>query len=178
MTIAGFIAERKEKYIENGKRKGGNRAGFLDFLKKDFNKDAGPFVKLAFEMLMESGIRGWERPPRKRGPDLFSINEYTVPDTLTRPAHDYANADDLDDEHGPAFEKVSQKYAVVQDLIDDATIKLRKAAQSSATAEREMKAADEALRRAHGDRNKALRDIADDRDDDAPAWRPQPQPTV
>jgi hypothetical protein len=79
---------------------------------------------------------------------------------LTRPAS-YATGADIEEDDEQKFEKVDFKFATVNDLFDDATIKLRKAAQSSAAAEKEMQAADEARRRARGKMSAFLRDITD-----------------
>jgi hypothetical protein len=91
---------------------------------------------------------------------LFSIGGFTVPEYLTRPAS-YATGADIEEDDEQKFEKVDFKFATVNDLFDDATIKLRKAAQSSAAAEKEMQAADEARRRARGKMSAFLRDITD-----------------
>jgi hypothetical protein len=64
-----------------------------------------------------------------------------------------------DDEH--KFEKVDYRFATVNDLYDDATLKMRKAAQSSASAEIQMRAADTARRRAGGNMSAFLRDVVD-----------------
>jgi hypothetical protein len=75
--------------------------------------------------------------PRKKGPDLFSIAGYTIPEHLTRYASGfYSPEDDAEEEDEEAYEKVDHDFATVNDLYDDATIKLRKAAQSSAAAKK------------------------------------------
>jgi hypothetical protein len=105
---------------------------------------------------MEAATRVWEAQPRKVGPDLFAISGVTIPEYLTRPAKIDFSIDDDD-----RFEKVDHRFATVHDLYQDATIKLRKSAQAAAIAEKEMQAADEALKRAGGDMSAFLRDLKD-----------------
>ena len=77
--------------------------------------------------------------------------------------HCYPLPDGL--EHGtPVFvlsAEVGSHYATVQDALDDATIHLRKAAQSASAAEEQMKAVDVMRRRAKGDLSKFIKDLVD-----------------
>ena len=73
----------------------------------------------------------------------------------------YVTGEDIEAGDEVRFEKVHQKYATANDYREDALIKMRKAAQSSAAAERQMRAVDEVFRRAKGKGNTPLQDIAD-----------------
>jgi hypothetical protein len=153
------LAELKDKYLRQQKTDGGTAGGYRKFAAE--NIDRLFLEKFIWDALNEAATREWRKQPRKDGPDLFSIAGVKIPDSLTRPAKGkFITGEGLDDDEGD-FEKVHSDFATVGDLIDDATIKLRKAAQASAAAEREARIADEALRRAHGDRDTLLKNIAD-----------------
>jgi hypothetical protein len=158
-TLSALLSAEKTRYIEKTQQEGGSAEGFRKRIRGQYSRDHLKFESLMLDALMEATTRAWEKPPRKRGPDLFSIAGVMVPEFLTRPAR-HVNGDELDDEQ--LFEKISHKFATVRDLREDATVKMRKAAQSSAAAELEMKAADEALRRARGNENAFLHDLMDD----------------
>jgi hypothetical protein len=170
--LSAYLNNQKKQYLLERKQTGGKAAGFREFVRGKYQDDPGYFTKLALDAVMESTTKAWERQPRRKGPDLFSIADYTIPEYLTRPTNDYVSDDDLEDET-ESFEKVDHEFATVQDLLYDATIKLRKAAQSSAVAEREMKAVDDARRRARGNMTTLLRDIADA--PVVPSGAPQPE---
>ena len=120
------------------------------------------FAALQFQSLMEATNKNWQRQPRKRGPDLFSIGGLTIPEYLTRRIFDKPiDGDAIEEDVDETFEKVDHDFATVRDLTDDALIKMRKAAQSSTAAEIEMKAADEARRRAKGNDAMLIRLVAD-----------------
>jgi hypothetical protein len=159
-SLSALLQAEKLRYIEKAKQDGGSAEGFRERIRKQYARESLKYEALMLDALMEATTRAWEKPPRKRGPDLFSIAGVTVPEFLTRPAR-FVDGDELHDEE--LFEKVSHKFATVRDLYDDATVKLRKAAQSSAAAELLMKAADEAKRRAHGKESAFLHDVMDDR---------------
>jgi hypothetical protein len=149
----------KKKYLVAAEEAGGTAREFRKLIGEQYEADPFKFDSLVLQALLEAATRTWEAKPRNRGPDLFSINEFVIPEYLTRYHRPDEGTDDDDDEL--QFEKVDQKFATVDDLYDDATIKMRKAAQSAAAAEEEMRAADEARRRASGNRGAYLKDIVD-----------------
>ena len=159
-TLSALLTAEKTRYLEKARQDGGSAEGFRKRIRGQYSRDHLKFESLMLDALMEATTRAWEKSPRKSGPDLFSIAGVTVPEFLTRPAR-HVSGDELETEE--LFEKVSYKFATVKDLRQDATIKLRKAAQSSAAAELEMKAADEAYRRARGNEEAFLHDVMDDR---------------
>jgi hypothetical protein len=158
-TISALLQAEKTRYIEKAQQNGGSADGFRKRIRGQYSRNQLKFESLMLDALMEAATRAWEKPPRKHGPDLFSIAGVTVPEFLTRPAR-HVSGEELDAEQ--LFEKVSYKFATVRDLYEDATVKLRKAAQSSAAAELLMKAADEARRRAKGKDTAFLHDLMDD----------------
>lgn len=159
-TMSALLQAEKIRYIEKTQQDGGSAEGFRKRIRGQYSRNQLKYDSLMLDALMEAATRAWEKPPRKHGDDLFSIAGVVVPEFLTRPAR-HVTGDELEDED--LFQKVSYKFATVRDLYDDATVKLRKAAQSSAAAERLMKAADEALRRAKGKDTAFLHDVMDDR---------------
>jgi hypothetical protein len=159
-TLSGLLAAEKHRYIEKARQDGGSAEGFRKRIRGQYSRDHLKFESLMLDALMEAATRAWEKPPRKSGPDLFSIAGVTIPEFLTRPAARHVSGDELETEE--LFEKVSYKFATVRDLREDATIKMRKAAQSSAAAELEMRAADEAYRRARGNERAFLHDVMDE----------------
>ena len=136
-------------------------------MRNAYAQDETRFTSLVLDALMEATTRKWQEQPRHRGPDLCEINGFTVPEYLTRPTKAYFDAeppavsDDADDADDDRFNKVDKDFATVADLQDDALIKLRNAARAGTKANREMDAADEAMRRARGNASALLRDIAD-----------------
>lgn len=150
---ASLRAERK-RYLEMCGTKGGSAAGFRDWIRDRSSEDARLFPLDA--MRDEAATKVWNEQPRDQGPDLFTLEGDAVPEFLTRPSRDAASGED-----DAGFEKVDQKFATINDLFEDALIKMRKAAQASAASERRMQQADEARRRAGGDMSAFLRDIAD-----------------
>lgn len=159
-TLSALLQAEKTRYIEKTQQEGGSAEGFRKRIRGQYSRDHLKYDSLMLDALMEAVTRAWEKPARKHGPDLFSIAGVTIPEFLTRPAH-HVSGDQIDDEK--LFEKVSYKFATVRDLYDDATVKLRKAAQSSAAAELLMKTADEARRRARGKDTAFLHDLMDER---------------
>ena len=141
---------------------GAKAQGFRDHIVEIARKDPLRFKAWQLEALLEAATRKWQAPPRKHGPDLFSIAGEEIPEHLTRLSSDFEESSDFNEEDEDCdFEKVDANFATVNDLFQDALIKMRKAAQSSAAAEKKMKLADEAKRRAHGQMNVFLRDIID-----------------
>lgn len=163
--MSAFLNSQKKKFLLARCEDGGRARHFREYIGKAYQDDPAYFSKLILDAVMESATKAWEKQARHKGPDLFTVADYTIPEFLTRPTNGYVSDEDLDDET-EAFEKVAQEFATIQDLFYDATIKLRKAAQSSAIAEREMKAVDEARRRARGNMTTRLKDIADKGGDD------------
>jgi hypothetical protein len=150
----------KDHYLQGRKEKGGTAEGFRQHCVKRYGDDPLKFEQLKGEAFLEAVTRQWEAQPRKRGPDLFDISGQTVPEYLTR-AVTFVDGEDIESGDEERFEKVHFKYATVADLYADATIKMRKAAQSSAGAEHLMQVADEARRRARGVMDAKLHDLAD-----------------
>jgi hypothetical protein len=158
-SISALLDAERTRYIEKTQEAGGSAEGFRKRIAGQYSRNKLKFESLMFGALMEATTRAWQKQPRKRGPDLFSIAGVVIPEFLTRPTR-HVSGDELDNDE--LFEKISYKFASVRDLRESATIKLRKAAQSSAAAELEMKAADEALRRAGGNEKAFLHDVMDD----------------
>jgi hypothetical protein len=149
------LIELREEYLLLCGKDAGTAAGFRDYVSMRHRDDPRIFP---VEFLRDqAATRAWEAQPRKRGPDLWSINGETLPEALTRPHRGLF--DDDDDEK--AFEKIHQRFATVDDLREDAIIKLRVAAEGSAAANQRMKQADEALKRAKGDGSVLLSAIKD-----------------
>lgn len=162
--LSQYLTAQKKVFLVGTKEIGGKAKGFRRHIGQRYSDDREFFNKLVFDALMEAATKNWEQQPRKHGPDLFSINGHPIPEYLTRaafPGFDDPDEEEDEDEEAEQFEKVDHQFATVNDLVADATIKLRKAAQSGAAAEEEMKAADVARRRARGNMTAYLRDLAD-----------------
>jgi hypothetical protein len=157
--LSAYLSGQKKQYLLGVEEHGGKAPGFRRHIGDKYTGDPEFFHALVLDALMEAATKKWQQQPRKRGPDLFSIGGYTIPEFLTRPSMSMDTEPEEDDED--AYEKVDQQFATVNDLYADATIKLRKAAQSGAAAEQEMRAADDARRRARGNMAAYLRDITD-----------------
>jgi hypothetical protein len=162
--LSMYLTAQKKQFLVGAAEAGGKAKAFRKYIGKLYSEDRDFFHKLTLDALMEAATKKWEQQPRKHGPDLFSINGYPIPEYLTRaafPTFDDPDEEEDEDEEAEQFEKVDHQFATVNDLVADATIKLRKAAQSGAAAEEEMKAADHARRRARGNMAAYLRDLAD-----------------
>jgi hypothetical protein len=159
-SLSVFLAAQKTIYIKSCEVEGGRAQGFRDHISEISKKDPMLFKKWQFEALMEAATRKWQAQPRLHEPDLFTIGGQAIPEFLTRPSKHF-DGGEIDDEHEDNFEKVDFDFATVQDLREDALIKMRKAAQSSAAAERQMKTADEARRRAKGKMNVFIKVLGD-----------------
>jgi hypothetical protein len=154
------MAAERPRYLDSCGVDGGTATGFREWIKKRCYEDPRLFPVDAIRD--KAATAAWQAQPRRDGPDLFTIGGVTVPEFLTRPKNGHVDGEDLEDEDGEnGFEKVAQQYATVRDRRDDALIKLRKAAQSSAAAEKLMQNADECRRLAHGNMGAFLRDLAD-----------------
>jgi hypothetical protein len=160
-SLRELLQFEKTRYLQSRKEQGGTAEGFRQRVRRQYSRHPDKFDALVLDALMEAATKNWEAQPRKHGPDLFSISSDTVPEFLTRPAL-FVTGEDIETEAESRFEKVHQKYATVNDYREDALIKMRKAAQSSAAAEKQMQAVDEALRRAKGKGSTPLQDIADE----------------
>lgn len=156
-----YLTAQKKLFLAGAKETGGRAKGFRRHIGEQYSDDKEFFNKLVLDALMEAATRKWEQQPRKHGPDLFSINGHPIPEFLTRPAFPIFEEEDADGDEIEEFEKVDHEFATVNDLVADATIKLRKAAQSGAAAEEEMRTADVARRRARGNMAAYLKDLAD-----------------
>jgi hypothetical protein len=147
------------QYLEKQKQHGGTAAGWRQYATDEMAR-AKVLGLYRDELILMALTKKWQEPPRKNGPDLFSIGDYVVPDTLTRVAAEYVDGDDIEGEVENKFEKVDHRYATLGDFVEDRDIKLRKAAQSSARANAVAIAVDVAMRRAKGNLKTLLRDIA------------------
>lgn len=144
----------KSEYLIGCGTAGGTAAGFRDFVRRACESD--PRIFPVDFLRDEAATKAWQAKARTIGPDLFSLNGLALPEFLTRQKSAVGFVDDED-----AFEKVATTFATVNDLYEDAIIKMRNAARSSAAAEERMKQADEARRRARGLSSAFLRDIKD-----------------
>jgi len=156
LTVASRMRAERARYLQARKREGGTASGFRDWIRARATDDPRLFPVDALRD--EAATKAWESQPRKEGPDLFSVGGIAVPEFLTRSKVGYVDGDAIADDE---FEKVAAEFATVNDRYEDAVIKMRKAAQASASAEQQMKQADECRRRARGDMSALLRDIAD-----------------
>jgi hypothetical protein len=154
--LTKHLSAQKEAYLHQREHHGGTAEGFRERIRALYASDPAYYNAKMLDALMEATTKKWEQEPRKRGPDLFSFNGYSIPEHLTRPV--YGEEGDVDEK---AFEKLHQQYASLQDLFDDATIKLRVGARSLSVAEEQMQAVDYGRRKARGDMRKLLRDIKD-----------------
>jgi hypothetical protein len=161
-SLRALLQFEKSRYLEGRKTEGGTAQGFRARIRAQYSRDPTKFEKLVLDALMEATTKTWQAQPRKRGTDLFSIAGIAIPEFLTRPSSEYVDGDDIEDDVESKFEKVHHRFATVNDLYEDATIKMRKAAQSSAAAESEMRVADEARRRAKGKTSALLCELADE----------------
>lgn len=161
-SLRELVAVEKTKYLEERAEKGGTAEGFRQRIIRQYKKEPTKFTAHMLDALIESATKGWQKPPRKAGPDLFAFGGVVVPDTLTRPSKAYVTGEDVaTEDEDNKFEKVDHRFATISDLSDDATIKMRKAAQSSAAAEKMMQAVDLARSRAKGNMATFIKDVAD-----------------
>lgn len=149
------LIELRNEYLLLCGKNAGTAAGFRDYVAMRHRDD--PRVFPIDFLRDQAATRAWEAQPRKSGPDLFSINGVKLPEALTRPRAGFFEEEDDEKK----FEKVHQNFATVNDLYEDAVIKLRVAAADAAAADQRMKLADEALKRAKGDRSTLLSAIRD-----------------
>lgn len=156
VKLSTIMRAERSRYLDSRGEKGGDAEGFRLWVKE--RSDADPRLFSLEALRDEAATKAWQTPPRNTGPDLFSIGGVEVPEFLTRSSAGL-DSDDLDDD--VSFEKVSAKFATVNDRFEDAIIKMRQAARASAAAERTMQQADECRRRARGDMSKFLRDLRD-----------------
>lgn len=166
--LSAYLGAQKRLFIDGRKTAGGTATGFRSHIRQRYSADPLMFASMMLDALMEATTKKWEQQPRREGPDLFHIKGVALPEFLTRPTQGHVpnpDADAGESESEEHYEKVSQRYATIQDYFSDGMIKLRKAAQSSARAEQQMRNADEALRRAGGKPTAFLVDVADDAGD-------------
>lgn len=148
----------RQRYLDKCETDGGTAGGFRQWIRQRMEEEGDALFQIG-ALLDEAATGAWEAQPRTTGPDLFSINSLPVPEFLTRPGKS-ADDDGENDEDG--YEKVSQRFATVSDLFEDAVVKMRKAAQASAAAEKRYQQAQEARRRARGNTMAFARDLADE----------------
>lgn len=161
-SLRELLQFEKTRYLDNRKEQGGTAEGYRQRIRRQYSRHPDKFDALVLDALMEAATKNWQSQPRKHGPDLFSVSGETIPEFLTRPTTTFLTGEDIETEDEGRFEKVHQKYATANDYREDVMIKMRKAAQSSAAAERQMRAVDEVFRRAKGKGNTPLREIADE----------------
>ena len=130
LTLSKFLDIEFTKYLDQRKEVGGNCSGFLSFVTEGMKDDPPKYLGFFYEAVREAAKRRWEKTPRQSGPDLFSINGETEPSHYTRLASRYVDGEELENKGEDGFEKVAQQYATINDMRDDALIKMRKAAQS------------------------------------------------
>lgn len=157
-SIQQTLAFLKKKYLVKCGTDGGSAAGFAKFCTDELGDDP----RLLAEALAALFSRAWRVPPRKRGPDLFSINKLAVPEYITRSTKPVLGEDIEADEAGEdVFQQVDHESATVGDSKSYADIKMRKAMQAAAAANETAKQSDEAFRRSNGQLDMFLKDIAD-----------------
>jgi hypothetical protein len=162
-SLGTLLTFEKKLYLEGAQTNGGTAEGFRNRIRRQYEEEPLKFNSRVLDALMEAATKKWQAPPRKKGPDLFSIGGLIIPETLTRPSRGVIlSGEDLEgDDEEELFEKIDHNFATVNDLFEDATIKLRKAAQAGTAAERRMQAYDEARRRARKNMSAFLKDLAD-----------------
>lgn len=152
------ISALKIKYLEECGSEGGTNEGFRQYARAEYAREPEWFASRVLDGVVSAVNRNWSARPRKRGDDLFSIAGYVVPETLTRPS---VEGGEIDFDNERSFKKVHVRFATVQDLIDEGTIKTRKASQTKRAADELVSVGNEALRRAGGNRAALLKDVAD-----------------
>lgn len=153
--LTRLLREWKFDYTISKRENGGTASGYRQYADRRFLDN--PSAVEVREAICDIAKSVWEEQPRKKGPDLFEVAGFKIPEFLTRYSTTFFSAPDDEEQ----FEKVHQKFATVNDLVDHSNIHLLKAAQASAAAAKEAEAAREALRRANGDRSKRLSDCQD-----------------
>jgi len=159
-SLRELLAMEKRRYLDEAREHGGTARGFRERIRERYKADTLKYTALTLEALLEATTRKWEQQPRKFGPDLFSVAGFTIPEYLTRQSADYLSEDASEESK---YEKVVHTFATVNDLHEDALIKMRNAARAGARAEAEMRIVDAAKRRAGGRMTVFLRDITDDK---------------
>jgi hypothetical protein len=157
------IAMLHTQYLEVRKEEGGTAAGWRDFALKKLEEEKETLAAYKTELIVYGLMKKWRDRPRTLGPDIFSIAGVPIPEFVTRTARgvDYADGDDIESEDEVKFEKVDHRYATVNDLMEQTDIFLVNAARVAARASLFVNARDAAFKRARGDRNVLLRDLAD-----------------
>jgi hypothetical protein len=150
-----------DKLLKKKGKAGASAADWRKHLSGLYHDDPATFEALTLQLLLEAGDKNWRKPPRVDGPDLFSVAGVTIASYLTRPISAYVDAKDVADESQDQFQKVSVEFATIADAKDDMQIKMRKAAQSSAAAERLAQAVDEMVKRAKGKMSTLIKSVAD-----------------
>ena len=82
-SLRELLKVEKKKYLEESAEFSGTAQEFRDRISKKYSADPTKFVSLVFD-LMEATTRTWQATPRKVRPDLFSIADVLVPNSLTR----------------------------------------------------------------------------------------------
>lgn len=157
---SAFSKAEKEKYLLSCGTNGGTASGFRQRIDNLIQHEPR-YATMFREAAMEAATKEWQAKPREQGEDLFSIAGITIAQHMTRNASPLVDGEDIEASDETKFEKVHQDFATVNDAFEDATIKLRKAAQSSSAAEKKMRTVDEAKKRAGGKMDVFLKDIAD-----------------
>jgi hypothetical protein len=149
MPLSATLHRLKDQYLDRVKQGGGTKEGFQEFARNYFHGHPDEYNPDA--ALRHACDKIWAKKKKEPAPDLFTIAQVQLPETLTYP-------DSAREGH---FRQISQKYATVLHLREDAILTIRSGATITTAGEAKMKVADEALRRAKGDFSALLSTIKD-----------------
>jgi hypothetical protein len=163
--LSQYLKAERESYLYGEGATGGTAENFRKRIAKKAKEEPAKFEAMVLDAWMEASTRAWQKPPKRRDPDMFSIGGMALPEFFVRRRMP-ETWDEEDDSSDPEamdqfLEKVHCDFATVADAYADATIKMRKAAQASAAAEEDMKLADLARRRSRGRLEARLVELVD-----------------
>lgn len=147
--LNGLLRAEKENYLRERGKKGGKAPEFITLVDTKFTH----FETYVREALASAAREIWEEQESSggNGKDPVMFVDFELPRYLTRRSLGSV----LD------YEKVHIDAATLRDFDSDTNVKMRKSIESSAKLARQMKALDEAIRRAGGDMDVLLRDVGD-----------------
>lgn len=147
--LNGLLRAEKENYLKARGKQGGKAPEFISLVDAKYPS----FETYVREALGAAAREIWEEqePSGGNGADPVMFSDFELPRYLTRRSLGTV----LD------YEKVHIDAATLRDFDSDTNVKARKSIESSAKLARQMKALDEAIRRAGGDMNTLLRDVGD-----------------